>query len=400
MYILEDQLFRDPKKIFFHSEDELNHYQSKMLRRLLRRTGRNKELPITYGPGYGLDLPSIRINTSGTTSRYIKERYFPKYLFACIQQYHTERTIVFNNWNFGPIVVLRQKRSTDQIQNILDGPHQTVVYGPRCPVWYLNYNTFLYTDDFWRMAIREVQRIRPVYLYGRPNEIFMLSMGLRGQQYDFPVVCAGETLHKHVRKAVLSVFSAVVDEMRCWDGGLTFFECKYGRKHILDELCYVKKLNDQLLVTDLLNCVETYINYCNYDNGDFGIGQCECGIFGKYFNFFRGKQIENLMSANGSLVSGSTIIQTLAVILKDMPDMPWRLYQTVDGAVTLFLGDKITPSVQQELYQTLHRIINNFPSCMYPVTLVYQKFEPSNAKQLLVVSDLVRVETYANLIPI
>lgn len=81
------------------------------------------------------------------------------------------------------------------------------------------------------------------------------------------------------------------DHMRCWDGGASFFTCKYGTYHLNDNLSWVTQgQNNKLISTDYINIVSPFINYWNGDlctiENDYKL--CDCG---RYYRPF--KMLEN-----------------------------------------------------------------------------------------------------------
>jgi len=69
------------------------------------------------------------------------------------------------------------------------------------------------------------------------------------------------------------------DHMRCWDGGATFFTCKFGTYHLLDNITYHKSIDNKLVTTDYFSLAAPFINYWNGDLCSIGdeYVRCECG---------------------------------------------------------------------------------------------------------------------------
>lgn len=55
------------------------------------------------------------------------------------------------------------------------------------------------------------------------------------------------------------------DHMRCWDGGATFFTCKFGTYHLLDNITHHKSVNNKLVTTDYFSLAAPFVNYWNGD---------------------------------------------------------------------------------------------------------------------------------------
>lgn len=70
------------------------------------------------------------------------------------------------------------------------------------------------------------------------------------------------------------------DHMRCWDGGASFFTCKYGTYHLNDNLAWVTEGPDHKMIsTDYFNIISPFVNYWNGDlceiEDEYKL--CECG---------------------------------------------------------------------------------------------------------------------------
>jgi len=68
------------------------------------------------------------------------------------------------------------------------------------------------------------------------------------------------------------------DSMRCWDGGATFFTCKYNNYHLMDNLSWVDSKENKLISTDYFSFSAPFINYWNGDLCEIenNYKQCMC----------------------------------------------------------------------------------------------------------------------------
>lgn len=80
------------------------------------------------------------------------------------------------------------------------------------------------------------------------------------------------------------------DHMRCWDGGATFFTCKFGTYHLLDNITYHQSIDNKLVTTDYFSLAAPFVNYWNGDICSIGNEylRCECGRLYRPF-----KMLEN-----------------------------------------------------------------------------------------------------------
>jgi hypothetical protein len=83
----------------------------------------------------------------------------------------------------------------------------------------------------------------------------------------------------------------ICDHMRCWDGGATFFTCKYKNYHLLDNLSWCESIDGKLISTDYFSLPSPFVNYWN---GDFcritnKYKRCECGRIYRDFEFLENR---------------------------------------------------------------------------------------------------------------
>ena len=82
------------------------------------------------------------------------------------------------------------------------------------------------------------------------------------------------------------------DHMRCWDGGASFFTCKFGTYHLNDNFAWVTQGSDNKLIsTDYFNMAAPFINYWNGDRcrieNDYH--KCECGRWYRPFKMLQNR---------------------------------------------------------------------------------------------------------------
>lgn len=95
---------------------------------------------------------------------------------------------------------------------------------------------------------------------------------------DALIIFTGEELPTDMRVRLRDQGLDVRDEMRCWDGGATFYTCKYGNKHWVDYLAKTWIQDGKLWSSDFFNVCQPHINYCNGDvlTRTYG-AKCSCG---------------------------------------------------------------------------------------------------------------------------
>ena len=91
-------------------------------------------------------------------------------------------------------------------------------------------------------------------------------------------VNTGEKPLPEERKLVLDAGLQFNDHMRCWDGGFTFYTCRYGHKHLVDLLFDWSIVDQELVTSDLFNAAQPFIDYKNGDKVNIRpSGDCKCG---------------------------------------------------------------------------------------------------------------------------
>lgn len=173
------------------------------------------------------------------------------------------------------------------------------------------------TKDHLTDVLEQVKKMKPKYFICSPSQIELVYDRTKGNfQIDCPVISTRETLYPHVRKYAEKMFSKVIDKMRCWDGGLGFYECKYGRKHLYDELSYCEVLENGLIAsTDFYNLASKFIRYTNLDSGKIEQGLCDCGVYGNFLTEFQG-QSASLIRLGDFVYAGSALVEDLNSLFK------------------------------------------------------------------------------------
>ena len=97
--------------------------------------------------------------------------------------------------------------------------------------------------------------------------------------------------------------------MRCWDGGATFFTCKFGTYHLLDNITYHKSIDNKLVTTDYFSLAAPFVNYWNGDicSIENEYLRCECGRLYRPF-----KMLENRPFALKGSVKLTSIKQQIS----------------------------------------------------------------------------------------
>jgi hypothetical protein len=90
---------------------------------------------------------------------------------------------------------------------------------------------------------------------------------------------------------LLGYSGAVCDHMRCWDGGASFWTCRQGTYHLMDNLSWSEEIDGMLVSTDYFSLPAPFVRYWN---GDFcritdTYQRCECGRLYREFEFLENR---------------------------------------------------------------------------------------------------------------
>lgn len=85
--------------------------------------------------------------------------------------------------------------------------------------------------------------------------------------------------------------SHICDHMRCWDGGASFFTCRDGNCHIMDNLSWCVEVDGKLVSTDYFSLTCPFVNYWNGDRCQMGdkYSRCSCGRLYRDFKFLENR---------------------------------------------------------------------------------------------------------------
>lgn len=144
------------------------------------------------------------------------------------------------------------------------------------------------------------------------------------------------------------------DSMRCWDGGATFFTCKFDTIHLMDNISWVYEAdNSKLISTDYFSMGAPFVNYWNGDlcEIDNKYKRCECGRLYRPFRMLENRPFE---------IKGPKKLQEIKRLISALSFTDTISHVRFDGVyANITLNDKITIEQQQALESILdsHKII-------------------------------------------
>jgi phenylacetate-CoA ligase len=172
--------------------------------------------------------------------------------------------------------------------------------------------------DWWR----QIQRFRPVYLYGYASALDRLAEYIEshGQRVSFPVKLVSttaEVLYEFQRERLQRVFGAPVsNEYGSTETGSIAFECPDGGWHLMSAHTYTEFLQDDLTpaapgvlgeiaVTPLHNKAMPLLRYRLGDMGASSTETCRCGRPWPLMKMGAGKTVEAVKTRSGRVMSGA-----------------------------------------------------------------------------------------------
>lgn len=196
------------------------------------------------------------------------------------------------------------------------------------------------------------------------------------------VIFTGEALPQEMRERLRYKGIDVRDEMRCWDGGATFYTCRYGKKHWVDYLAKTWIEEGKLYSSDFYNACQPHIDYCNGDILTRSYGEtCQCGQIVTETEFVNRAASTIFRSPLGNSLTYELIYALFLKVTKITPEQLHFLaigkYKTdIDTHLKLhYLADAISEeSLVSEFYATFgikiepHRYVEG---SVYKIKKVY-----------------------------
>lgn len=134
------------------------------------------------------------------------------------------------------------------------------------------------------------------------------------------------------------------DQMRCWDGGASFYTCQYMNKHICHFTSLVHMENRKLISTDFWNRSQLFVDYWNGDIVDWSRGNmCPCGCFIDHIEF---EQRRRMFVINGVSYDSNT----WRGIVVGATKVPHCYFYPHGGSLTVYLVcNDVTPFMEQHI---------------------------------------------------
>lgn len=332
---------RNRENLVFRSTGQMEDYQRRRLRYLLaaHRIDRMGH-PIQEIPPPKFVEDTFKLSTSGTSSAVQRPYYYPERFYQLIEDHHvwriereyglTQPGVVVDLF-YNPAFVITEKGlyqsdpftrevqydkplAWDEPENTLYGPMFRWAVGSHNKFYQFSYHRYTSVET-WVLALQRARELCPKFMIMSPSQVQTVWNKTAGQvPFDCPLITTRETLTSWTRDLALRMFPVVIDKMRCWDGGLSFYQCPQGRLHVYDELCLVEEIEGRLVSTDFFNYCHPFVRYANHDTGELDRGLCGCGVYGNYFTKFTGR-VQEAVLIGEDIIPGAVFQQEIGKFL-------------------------------------------------------------------------------------
>ncbi len=210
-------------------------------------------------------------------------------------------------------------------------------------------SAFSMSEDRMDEYIDELERFRPVCLFGYPSSLALLAQRARSRnrQITTPslraVFVTGEVCYPHHRQAIASCFRVpVADGYGSREVGFIAHECPKGGVHLTVENVVVEIVADgksvpvgetgEIVVTHLDAYAMPFVRYRTGDVGRLIAGRCSCGRGLPLLDVVQGRTTDFLYLPNGDIKHALSIIYPLRAM---GGVRQFRVTQHEDYAVTV-----------------------------------------------------------------
>jgi len=160
----------------------------------------------------------------------------------------------------------------------------------KATVHYVNFDFMMKNPDaFFRNTVNYLMGTKMDVIFAPGPTINSLCQYLEGRKIN---ICnllsnSNEMLISDDANFLLDGYvDGICDHMRCWDGGASFFTCKHGTYHLMDNLSWCEQgPNNELICTDYFNLASPFVRYWNGDYCKIGDEYKRCGCGRLYREF-------------------------------------------------------------------------------------------------------------------
>jgi len=359
--LFKKPFLNNPSEIFFRSKEQIERYHNKKLNKLkdvFNLPNLQYHWTASHKPIYS-NIPHIDLKTSGTTTGAVKYYRYSNNSYYLIEYYHMKRLMFFNGIENGTFARLIQPQNHTEKLGLETKPIIDRATGGNV-TYHIKYNGEQ-DENFWIQNFIALDGLGISVLYCRPAEyeLFRSILPKIGER-KYHIMFSSEILPPHVRANAKKWFISVIDKMRCWDGGFSFFECRYGTKHVNDELAIVESLEDgKIISTDLFNHSQLFYKYWNGDYGKLSMRECDCGLFGTVLDELQGRQIEFIVTDNGSLIPGTVLINYIFGITEKWDQnqgLDFYIEQHENKDIDLHFSQPLSPDQAHEIISMILRV--------------------------------------------
>jgi phenylacetate-CoA ligase len=210
-------------------------------------------------------------------------------------------------------------------------------------------NAFRMSPDRMDVYLDDIERYRPVSLFGYPSSLALLAEHARkqGRSPTFPslraVFVTGEVCYPHHRELLTSFYGVpIADCYGSREAGFIAHECPEGRMHLTAESVLVEIVQNgrpvpvgeigEIVVTHLDAYAMPFVRYCTGDVGRLLPGRCPCGRGLPLMDVVQGRTTDFLYLPDGNIKHALAIIYPLRALAGVRQ---FRVSQSEDYAVTV-----------------------------------------------------------------
>lgn len=265
----------------------------------------------------GTDAQSMSTSGSSTGQKFGYWRWNPTFEF--VEKICHYRMVLDEFGLAGSLKVLKLNPRGFYKEIVTGNRSETLPYvdshGTDESTVYLAQKTQLYMQNrtryFQELANFSIENAIDVIL-GSGDVIHSFVHAIKSQKFDRKICTllsnTGEPIHRADVNFLLKNrnIDSFCDHMRCWDGGASFFTCREGRYHLLDNLSWCEEYEGKLLSTDYFSVPSPFIRYWNGDLARIGSDyqKCNCGRWYREFHLLESRQFSFEGHTSGEILEG------------------------------------------------------------------------------------------------
>lgn len=172
-------------------------------------------------------------------------------------------------------------------------------------------NTFELDPLIIKKYLKIFNTLRPKLLRGYASSLYYIARFIEENSLRIhkpeAIVSSTELLHARMREKIEAVFNCkVYDSYGCREVSQIGTECsEHDGFHIVFENQYVELIDNEIIVTNLNNCLMPFIRYAVGDlASEINYKPCKCGRFSPRISRLIGRDNDNIELPSGKIING------------------------------------------------------------------------------------------------